>query len=221
MMENFLKPLYDITCTFLSRESKTASLYFLGVYNVYRLLILTKGQENFMSAVVEDVKGKFDKYWSEYSLVLACSAVLDPRYKLNLISYCFRKIYDDADASQHIDRVVALLHRLFTEYEKSTCSSSVGMNVVEYHTKDDLFDDYAAPKQISELDWYLESPTLDLNVDLDILGFWSGMSKCYPYLASLARDILAIPISTVACKSTFTVGGSLESSLKSSQSRLT
>jgi hypothetical protein len=205
-MEKFLKLLYDITCTFLSKESKTASLYFLGVFKVYRLLDVTKCQENFMSAMVGEIKSKFDRYWSEYSLILACAAVFDPRYKFSIISYCFRKIYGDADASHYITRVVALLNRLFTEHEKVSCSSSVGTNVLECHTKDDLFDDYSPPKQISELDWYLESPVMDISVDLDILKFWSGMSKCYPILASLACDILAIPVSTVATKSAFTMG---------------
>jgi hypothetical protein len=36
------------------------------------------------------------------------------------------------------------------------------------------------------------------------------MSKCYSDLANLARDILAIPVSTVASKSAFTVGGNFE-----------
>ncbi|RLM75277.1 hypothetical protein C2845_PM15G01610 [Panicum miliaceum] len=134
------------------------------------------------------------------------TAVLDPRYKLNLVSYYFRKIYDNADTSQHITRVVALLNRLFTEYQKSSCSSSVGTNLLECHIKDDFFDDYSPPKEISELDWYLESPVMVRSVDLDILKFWSGMSNCYPNLANLARDILAIPVSTVATKSAFTIG---------------
>jgi hypothetical protein len=205
-MEKFLKPLYDITCTFLGTKHKTASLYFLGVYKVYRLLEVSKEQENFMAAMVKDMKAKFDKYWSEYILVLACAAVLDPRYKLNLVSYCFKKIHGDVGASQYTDRVVALLHRLFTEYENLSCSAAVGSGVIGYHAKDDLFDNYTLPEQKGELDWYLESPAMHLNVDLDILEFWSGMSKCYPNLANLARDILAIPISTVPSKSVFTMG---------------
>ncbi|XBI24530.1 hypothetical protein VPH35_049617 [Triticum aestivum] len=207
-MEKFIKPLYDITCTFLTTKHKTASLYFLGLYKVYRLFGVTKGQENFMAGMVKDMTAKFDKYWSEYSLVLACAAVLDPRYKLNLVSFCFKKIYGDVGASQYTDRVVALLHRLFAQYEKSpsSCSAAVGSGVTEYHAKDDLFDGFALPEQKSELDWYLESPAMHLNTDLDILEFWSGMSKCYPNLANLARDILAIPISTVPSKSVFTVG---------------
>jgi hypothetical protein len=159
-----------------------------------------------MAAMVKDMKAKFDKYWSEYVLVLACAAVLDPRYKLNLVSYCFKKIHGDVGASQYTDRVVALLHRLFTEYENLSCSAAVGSGVIGYHAKDDLFDNYTLPEQKGELDWYLESPAMHLNVDLDILEFWSGMSKCYPNLANLARDILAIPISTVPSKSVFTMG---------------
>jgi hypothetical protein len=205
-MEKFIKPLYDITCTFLSTKHKTASSYFLGVYKVNRLLEVTKEQENFMSAMVKDMKAKFEKYWSEYSLVLACAAVLDPRYKLNLVSYCFKKIYGDVDASQYTDKVVALLCRLSTEYEKLSCFAAVGTGIIEYHASDDLFDNYTPPEQKTELDWYLESPAMHLNVDLDILEFWSGMSKCYPNLANLARDILAIPISTVPSKSVFTMG---------------
>jgi len=206
IMEKFLKPFYDITHTFISTKCKTANLYFLGVYKIYRLLELTKERNSFMSSMVKDMKVKFDKYWSECSLILACAAALDPRYKLNLIRYCFTKVYGDAVASQHINRVVAWLDRLLVHYQKSSCSSSAGSNVVEYHAKDELFDDYIQPKQISELDWYLKSPTMDLNSDLDILEFWSGMSKCYPGLANLARDILAIPISTVASKSAFSTG---------------
>jgi hypothetical protein len=50
---------------------------------------------------------------------------------------------------------------------------------------------------------------MDLNTDLDILEFWSGMSKCYPNLANLARDILVVPISTVASKSAFNTQGKI------------
>lgn len=105
--------------------------------------------------MVKDMKVKFDKYWLECSLILAGAAALDPRYKLNLIGYCFRKVCSDAVASQLIDRVVALLHRLFADYQKPSSSASTRSNVVEYHAKDDLFDDNTQQEKISELDWYL------------------------------------------------------------------
>lgn len=43
--------------------------------------------------------------------------------------------------------------------------------------------------------------------DLDILSWWMGEQFRYPILSSLARDVLSIPISTVASKSAFSIGG--------------
>ena len=36
------------------------------------------------------MKVKFDKYWSEYSVTLALGCVLDPRSKLNFLSFAIR-----------------------------------------------------------------------------------------------------------------------------------
>ena len=35
---------------------------------------------------------KFEKYWDEYSVVLAFDAILDPRMKLETLGFCFEKI---------------------------------------------------------------------------------------------------------------------------------
>jgi hypothetical protein len=45
--------------------------------------------------------------------------------------------------------------------------------------------------------------------DFDILEWWKIHSnqQMYPILASLARDILVVPVSTVASDSTFSTGG--------------
>ena len=42
--------------------------------------------------MAEQMKGKSDKYWDCYSVVLACAIVLDPRYKLDFVDYNFKKI---------------------------------------------------------------------------------------------------------------------------------
>jgi hypothetical protein len=81
MMEKFLKPIYDITSIFLSAKYKTANLYFLGLYKIGRLLQVrlgcwsfaqskawllvvghllqvSVGHDNFMPAMVKDMKVK-------------------------------------------------------------------------------------------------------------------------------------------------------------------
>ncbi|KAL4337946.1 hypothetical protein AHAS_Ahas12G0161000 [Arachis hypogaea] len=41
----------------------------------------------------------------------------------------------------------------------------------------------------------------------DILGYWKNIGVKYPTLQKIARDFLAIPISTVASESAFRTGG--------------
>jgi hypothetical protein len=53
---------------------------------------------------------------------------------------------------------------------------------------------------------YLDEPRLDRIAKLDILAFWKGNEFRYPDVACMARDILSIPVSTVASESTFSVG---------------
>jgi len=64
------------------------------------------------------------------------------------------------------------------------------------------------PNSKSELDCYLEEAILpDLDAQFDILVWWKSNRLKYATLQMLARDILAIPISTVAFESSFSNGG--------------
>ena len=57
---------------------------------------------------------------------------------------------------------------------------------------------------------------VDKNANLDILSFWKANQFRFPELASMARDVLSVPISTVASESTFSVGGRVIDQFRSS-----
>ncbi|OMO58912.1 putative Zinc finger, BED-type [Corchorus capsularis] len=59
----------------------------------------------------------------------------------------------------------------------------------------------------SELDHYLEEATLPWSQDFDILNWWKTLGIRYPTLQKIAKDILAIPVSTVASESAFSTSG--------------
>ena len=57
----------------------------------------------------------------------------------------------------------------------------------------------------NELDHYLDEETLPYHENdyFDVLGWWKLEGTRYPTLRQIARDILAIPITTVASESAF------------------
>lgn len=59
----------------------------------------------------------------------------------------------------------------------------------------------------TELDRFLEEKRLNRSIDIDILEYWNSNQFRFPNLALMARDILSIPISTVASECAFSTGG--------------
>ncbi|KAL6133951.1 hypothetical protein ACLB2K_066184 [Fragaria x ananassa] len=53
-------------------------------------------------------------------------------------------------------------------------------------------------------------------MELDILSWWKMEQHRYPILFHMARDVLTIPISTVASESAFSVGGRVLDQYRSS-----
>jgi hypothetical protein len=59
----------------------------------------------------------------------------------------------------------------------------------------------------SELEKYLTEETEDTDTKIDILFWWKVNAHRFPILAHMSRDVLAIPISTVAAESAFSTSG--------------
>ncbi|CAI9282992.1 unnamed protein product [Lactuca saligna] len=67
-------------------------------------------------------------------------------------------------------------------------------------SKDDGFEK-------TELDDYLAKNLLPNEEGFDILMWWKCNGSKFPILQKIARDVLVIPISTIASKSTFSMSG--------------
>ncbi|KAL5760586.1 hypothetical protein ACOSP7_019100 [Xanthoceras sorbifolium] len=142
----FLKIFYEVTCMFFGTRYPTSNLYFKGVWKIHnRLLDVVRGPENFMTGMLAGMQVKFSKYWSENDLILSCAAILDPRYKVKFIEYCYTKLYGFG-AQQHVVKIVATLFSLFDEYMKnstnSSCNSGISVNVSNEKEDNDEFEDY-------------------------------------------------------------------------------
>ena len=68
--------------------------------------------------MASQMKNKFDKYWSEYSVLLAMVVVLDPRVKFSLLKRCYFKIHPQT-AQERSNMVKNNLFMLYEEYARS------------------------------------------------------------------------------------------------------
>nr|GMD43967.1 zinc finger BED domain-containing protein RICESLEEPER 2-like [Ipomoea batatas] len=73
-------------------------------------------------------------------------------------------------------------------------------------------------EQKSELDKYINEE-LDTQIgggEFDILQWWKANAHRFPVLSCMARDILGVPVSTVASESAFSTGGRVLDTYRSS-----
>nr|XP_028961425.1 zinc finger BED domain-containing protein RICESLEEPER 1-like [Malus domestica] len=146
---------------------------------------------------------------------------VDPRFKLRHVTQLFRKKLSDIEAQLKTEEIKNILRALYDEYvpnveggkymkkseslqsQPSSTSSNMAM------TEDDLIDEWMHFVEDSdekvvgdEVDSYLFDPLVNGNK--------------YPILAAIAKDILAIHVSTVASESAFSTGGRVISDFRSS-----
>jgi hypothetical protein len=76
-------------------------------------------------------------------------------------------------------------------------------------------------QHISELNRYLMKEIEKPNENFDILNWWKVNSTKFPVLAQIACIVLAIPITTVASKSTFSTGRHMLDPFRSSLAPIT
>nr|GLL19721.1 60S ribosomal protein L18a-2 [Ipomoea trifida] len=157
-------------------------------------------------------------------------------HKLPLgVDFAFNQIYNANDARINVMKVRDALHDLFYEYVEmdnmktrkgsssmqnveslsitSSCSTSKGKVVLSdlslYDKYLDTVEDVTPNK--SELDIYLEEGVYrcqdgEVTSEFDVLAWWKSHELKFSILSKLARDVLAIPISTVASETTFNEG---------------
>ncbi|XP_052627235.1 zinc finger BED domain-containing protein RICESLEEPER 2-like [Lactuca sativa] len=93
----------------------TANLYLIEVFRVKQTL--DKGSlstTDFIRDMVKKMKEKFDKYWGECHLAMAIASVLDPRFKMKLVEFCFPTLYQNSD--ENIKEVKNALYEMYSEY---------------------------------------------------------------------------------------------------------
>lgn len=213
-MYSLLKPFSEITTIFSGRKYPTANLYFKHVWEIEMGLRQEKESEDeCIKGMATLMKEKFDKYWANYSMVLSFAAILDPQLKLSYVKFCYKELYPE-NYMVKVYEVVKALEKLFKEYDVDGLESQQGPTSTPILTpstaRDAAFDSFETSQlssNTSSFDLYMKEERLGRGMKIDALGWWRANEQRYPCMAKMARDILAIPITTVASESTFSLGG--------------
>ncbi|XP_019095980.1 PREDICTED: zinc finger BED domain-containing protein RICESLEEPER 2-like [Camelina sativa] len=167
--------------------------------------------------------------------MLIVASVFDPRKKMQFANMCFEKLYgkESSEVAEMNESVTDVLKALFKEYSgvhnkgidnqssQSNPTSTVGGR--EYndatHTTHVLDDDvgYEVPESMDyayprdELEIYLkekvENPKTIMGTEWYVLSWWKVNNSKYPVLAEIAKDVLAMQVSSVASESAFSTSG--------------
>jgi hypothetical protein len=184
----------------------------------------------------EKVKGKV-KEKENINLLIFVAYVLDPRYKLSeYTEAAIDELYGEGVGQKVWAAITKCLHDLFEEYrinnsqpsdevqsqagDKDQSQPSGEVRKLKSHLSKKMKLGSGTVNSSrgtrNELDRYLAEEREDDNNKLDILDWWKRQSTRFPILSTLARDVLAIPISTVASESAFSTSGCVLDDFRSS-----
>jgi len=172
---------------------------------------------------------KFDKYWKEIQGPMGLTTILDPRFKTDFLVGFLETLTGQShlECLEKVSEVKISLYELMKDYEveededntESTAASLVNSGVLSTISARVASRRPTAVRFKSELDRYLDDELVPINTEnFNILDWWKVAVTRYPTLRKIARDIYAIPVTTVASESAFSTSGRV---LSEHRSRLT
>ncbi|XP_019432776.1 PREDICTED: zinc finger BED domain-containing protein RICESLEEPER 1-like [Lupinus angustifolius] len=185
--------------------------------------------------MTRNMKAKFEKYWSDNTMVLAFGAILDPSKTLDFVQCLYEEV--DTFYVENVKQIKMNLYRLHDEYVNKDHQSNESLSQVQASSSlgggkgkkfqvplhQARFEQHKNTKKTtshgkSELDIYLEADLQQIpqNVCFDVLSYWKDRSHACPTLSKMACDVLSIPITTVASESGFSIGARVLDKYRSS-----
>ncbi|CAH9109711.1 unnamed protein product [Cuscuta europaea] len=182
------------------------------------------------------MKHKFLKYYSYIPHIYSIAFILDPRFRLAALEQCLDyyyasffgplPMYDDKAIipKQQFQEVSNLLYQLFNEFHAQygnaspppprTSSSSKGKSILKSAFGNLMKKSKSTPvneqSSINELSLYLTFLVeYEEGDDFDVFQWWKEKERTFPILSKMAKQVLAILVSTVAVEQEFSAAGNV------------
>jgi DNA-binding XRE family transcriptional regulator len=170
----------------------------------------------------KDKEKEKEKEKENINLMIFVAAFLDPRYKLSMyLKLTVEEIFGEERGQLVWAAINDCVRELFEEYKNIYSSGEEATQVVDVDQSKEAgggmlkekiakrmkLSHCSSSNSKSELEKYLAEEAENPDVKIDILAWWKVNSSRFPILGHMARDVLAIPITSVASESAFSTGG--------------
>nr|KYP70281.1 Putative AC transposase [Cajanus cajan] len=172
--------------------------------------------------MVEKMKAKYDKYRENVknmNILIFVASVLGPHIKFKFVQWDSHKFYEKYIGEILCNKVNEALHDMFNVYLLSTSNGQLTETATRL-SSDVGIDDFDSPELSfaieferdmnlnsnpgkNEVDLYLMERLEKKSDTFDILMWWKLKYSKYPILSQIARDLLAMPVSTIALEFSF------------------
>ncbi|XP_024962436.1 zinc finger BED domain-containing protein RICESLEEPER 1-like [Cynara cardunculus var. scolymus] len=232
----FLSSFYEVTLKFSGTLHITSNNFFHELCEIdSQLSYLASNNGSLLYTMATKMKSKYDKYWGDPDRInpmLFLAVVLDPRYKLKYLKFCFEPLYDAQTVAKLVVKVEQILHQLYNQYSqggkdgdeaiklesppKNDSKESQRKRLLESFLQQQQMD---VPENMNDVDRYFVDGSINPKTpSFDVLLWWKDNTNRYSIFSMIVRDVLAIPISTVASESAFSTSGRILDSFRSSLS---
>ncbi|XP_028778796.1 zinc finger BED domain-containing protein RICESLEEPER 2-like [Neltuma alba] len=117
MICEFFAPFARITELISGTSYPTSNLYFVQISKIKLLLKEFLDHDDVViQNMVASMLEKFDKYWSDYSVILAIAIILDPRMKFDIIRFSYAQL-DPVNHTEKIEHIRKKMYLVFNEYK--------------------------------------------------------------------------------------------------------
>ncbi|KAH0722255.1 hypothetical protein KY285_004859 [Solanum tuberosum] len=208
--------IWDHFSKFIAKGDHTGETIAKGIedcllgWGIENLFIVTLDNATANDAAIKSLKGRIE----DWKGVMFENQFLHVRCLLLQDFATFKSVVEKVKIDTH-----GLIHDAIDpneNIENDNCVMGESSDLLQSQWEKHMNKEGFVVKK-SDLEIYLKDDVVKIN-DFNILSWWKVSSSRYPIVAEIARDILSIPISTIASESAFSTGGQIVDSYRSSLS---
>ncbi|XP_016899472.2 zinc finger BED domain-containing protein RICESLEEPER 2-like isoform X1 [Cucumis melo] len=245
----FLKTFSGVTMKFSASMYVTRNIFFYELCLIQEIIREYSSYENaLLSQMTLNMQTKFNKYWGmttseKTNLLLYVYVVLDRRYKLAYVNYCFNEFLEKDCTKLWTNKIEEAFGRLCDDYymrmskekysQTQSCTPIEGFDFqsqseipsisssgsykerVVVHDRFKQSNKTCLDDAKTEVTRYLDEAHIK-DEYLDLLNWWKVNSSRFKIISQVVRDMYSIPISIVPSEFAFSTGGRVLTSFRSS-----